>query len=265
MAATSESWDIRMQRAEELARKADPAKEILTFYVQLLRAQRGVDEFLRSRRDWLPSGFLEDDLPVLRECLPSVLNTVESNGPALLADEARNLLSAPDGAVDEMLLTYWRTPTDTQFFAKAFLQPYAYWLAESGGHPIDRTVESNERHCPFCGGRPQVSFLQIREATSESGNRDLICATCTNNWSFRRVACAHCGEEGPTKLGYFHTPEYDHIRVEACDTCNHYIKGVDLTRLGFAVPLVDEVAAPALDVWAREHGYTKIELNLVGL
>jgi formate dehydrogenase maturation protein FdhE len=29
--------------------------------------------------------------------------------------------------------------------------------------------------------------------------------------------------------------------------------------------VVDEVAAAALDVWAREHGYAKIELNLVGL
>ncbi len=61
-----------------------------------------------------------------------------------------------------------------------------------------------------------------------------MCATCTLNWSFRRVACAYCGEERPTKLGYFHTPEYDHIRIEACDSCRHYIKGVDLTRLGFA-------------------------------
>jgi FdhE protein len=110
-----------------------------------------------------------------------------------------------------------------------------------------------------------VSFLKINEATSESGNRDLVCATCTINWSFRRVACAYCGEERPTKLGYFHTPEYDHMRVEACDTCKHYIKGVDLTRLGFAIPLVDEVAAAALDVWSSQHGYTKIELNLVGV
>jgi formate dehydrogenase maturation protein FdhE len=28
---------------------------------------------------------------------------------------------------------------------------------------------------------------------------------------------------------------------------------------------VDEVAAAALDVWAHEHSYTKVELNLVGL
>jgi FdhE protein len=93
----------------------------------------------------------------------------------------------------------------------------------------------------------------------------LICATCLSSWEFRRVVCANCGEERPAKLGYFHTPEFDHVRIEACDTCKHYLKGVDLTRLGFAVPLVDEIAAAPLDVWARAHGYTKIELNLIGL
>ena len=265
MTARSESWDTRLHRAEELARKADPTKEILTFYAKLLQSQKEVDEFLRSRRDWLPSGSLADDLSVVRDCLATVLRTVEANGPAPLADEARSLMSAPCGTVDEMLLECWRSPSDTQFFAKAFLQPYARWLAESGGHPLDRAFETTERRCPFCGGMPQVSFLQIREPTSESGNRNLVCATCTIDWSFRRVACAYCGEERPTKLGYFHTPQFDHMRVEACDTCKHYIKGVDLTRLGFAIPLVDEVAAAALDVWACEHGYMKIELNLVGL
>jgi FdhE protein len=265
MNATSESWDTRLQRAEKLARDSEPTKEILTFYARLLQSQKEIDEFLRSRRDWLPSGSLAEDLPVVRECLPTLLRTVESNGPAPLADEARSLLSAARGTVDETLLEYWRSPSDTQFFAKAFLQPYARWLAESGGHLLDRVFEPTERRCPFCGGMPQVSFLKIRDPTSESGNRNLVCATCTGNWSFRRVACACCAEERPTKLGYFHTREYDHIRVEACDTCKHYIKGVDLTRLGFAIPLVDEVAAAALDVWAEEHGYTKIELNLVGL
>jgi formate dehydrogenase maturation protein FdhE len=55
------------------------------------------------------------------------------------------------------------------------------------------------------------------------------------------------------------------VRIEACDTCKHYLKGVDLTRLGFAVPIVDEIDAASLDLWAREHGYKKIELNLVGI
>ena len=264
MIPSPESWDTRMQRAEELAREADATKEILTFYARLLQSQKEVDEFLRSRPGWLPSGSLTEDLPLVRECAAVVLRTVAANGPPPLADEARGLMSSP-GSVDDTLVEYWSNPSDTQFFAKAILQPYMRWLAESGGHPFNRTLENGERRCPFCGGMPQVSFLKIKEATSESGNRDLVCATCTINWSFRRVACAYCGEERPTKLGYFHTPEYDHIRIEACDNCKRYIKGVDLTRLGFAVPLVDEVAAAALDVWSHQHGYTKIELNLLGL
>jgi FdhE protein len=130
---------------------------------------------------------------------------------------------------------------------------------------VGRELAGGDRTCPFCGGRPQLSFLQAKESNSESGNRDLLCATCLCSWQFRRVICANCGEERPEKLGYFHTPEFDHIRVEACDSCKRYLKGIDLTRLGLAVPAVDEIYSAPLDLWAREHGYTKIELNLVGL
>jgi FdhE protein len=126
-------------------------------------------------------------------------------------------------------------------------------------------LERAEGRCPFCGGRPQVSLLRTREPSADGGGRELLCATCLNVWPFGRVLCANCGEQRPALLGYFHTPEYDHMRVEACDACEHYVKGVDLTRLGLAVPLVDEVAAAPLDVWAHERGYTKVELNLVGL
>ena len=56
-----------------------------------------------------------------------------------------------------------------------------------------------------------------------------------------------------------------HVRVEACDTCKRYLKSVDLTTNGLAVPVVDEIAAAPLDLWAAEHGYQKIELNLLGL
>jgi len=261
----TEWWDKQIRRADQLAARSNGSKELLTFYGHLLRAQKEVYEFLRSRKDWLPSGELERDMPVLGEPLRGLFKAVESYGPGPLAAEAKDLLESDREVVGEMLMRYWYNPSDVQFFGKACLQPYLRWLAETGARPSSREFPVGERCCPFCGGNPQVSFLQIRETTSESGNRDLVCATCTINWSFRRVACAYCGEERPTKLGYFHTPEYDHIRIEACDTCKRYIKGVDLTKLGFAIPLVDEVAAAALDLWAPEHGYKKIELNLVGL
>jgi formate dehydrogenase maturation protein FdhE len=54
------------------------------------------------------------------------------------------------------------------------------------------------------------------------------------------------------------------VRVEACDTCHYYLKSIDLTVDGLAIPLVDEVATVPLDLWAGEHGYKKAEANLMG-
>lgn len=250
-------WSKQIERADYLAAEVSGSRELLTFYAQLLRAQAEIYESLRSRKNWLPSGDLETDLPVIRSSMTVLFDTVALHGPA-------SLTAKPD-TITEDLLEYWRNPSDTQFFPKSILQPYARWLAETRTTPIGRELAGGERTCPSCGGRPQLSFLQSKESSAESGNRDLLCSTCLSSWEFRRVVCANCGEERPAKLGYFHSPEFDYIRIEACDSCKHYLKGIDLTRLGLAVPLVDEIYGAPLDLWAREHGYTKIELNLVGV
>src|SRR5687768_16245114 len=153
-------WDKQIHRADQLIPKANGSKELLKFYAQLLRAQKDIHEFLRSRKNWLPSGNLEVDLPILNEALPSFLRVIEAHGPAALASEARDLSQAGSQVVAERLLAYWASASDTQFFEKAFLQPYLRWAAESGAQPIGREVLAGERFCPFCGGNPQVSFLQ---------------------------------------------------------------------------------------------------------
>jgi formate dehydrogenase maturation protein FdhE len=260
-----EFWEKQIQRADELAAQSVGSNEMLAFYSRLLRAQKEIYEKLRSLKNWLPTGNLKNDLPGIDNVMGSLIRTVALHGPATLSAEAQSLLKSEPTAIGEMLIDYWRNRSDIQFFPKAILQPYARWLIETGARPVDRELPAGERSCPFCGGNPQVSFLQSKESTAESGNRDFICATCLHSWEFRRVVCAGCGEERPAKLGYFHSPEFDHIRIEACDTCKRYIKGVDLTRVGFAAPLVDEMYGAPLDLWAHEHGYTKIELNLVGL
>lgn len=259
------SWGKLRHRAEMLASKNEATRELLVFYAELLRAQEEIYQHLRSRKGWLPTGSLEQDLTVIRAPLGRLLQAVRLHGPPALAEEARALLEASEQEVDAVLIAQWRLPSDTQFFAKAFLQPYARWLAECGGRPVDRPIESGENRCLFCGGKPQLSMLRNPEGGSEGGRRELQCSTCLTRWQFRRAVCAGCLEEHPSKLGYFQSPDYDYVRIEICDACYHYIKGIDLTRLGLAEPLVDEVAAAALDVWATEQGYVKIELNLVGL
>jgi FdhE protein len=259
-------WQQRLQRAEALAARGDSTSQLLTFYAALLRVQRRVYAQLRANHHSAPSGTLEQDLPALGSELRPALLEIAQAAPEPLAATARQLSDAGQAAIEDALLSFWYAPSDRQFYPKALLQPYAQWLAESGVAPQRRGCARADNRCPFCGGMPQLSVLRVADdPQAAGGGRTLQCATCLTEWPFRRVLCAHCGEEHERQLGYFHSPEFDHLRVDACDTCRHYLKSVDLTRLGIAVPLVDEVAGAPLDLWARDHGYTKIELNLLGL
>lgn len=260
-----ESWDRYIERASQLAAGKDAVRPLLLFYGELLTQQKHVAAALHAREREGASGTPARDIDLLRPEIDAFLTAIVHSGPQSLADQARSLLDGSSSAVIDLLVTCWHHPSDRQFFAKALLQPYARWLADFGVMPVGRELTMAENRCPFCGGTPQLSMLHGPGGPLQGGGRSLLCATCLTVWPFRRVLCASCGEEDERKLGYFQSPDFDHVRIDACDTCRHYLKSVDLTRLGLAVPLVDEVAAAALDVWAREHGYEKIELNLVGL
>jgi FdhE protein len=261
-----ETWQRRIQRAEALTGPDSASMELVAFYAALLRAQGDLYTHLCDLHDWQPSGSLERDLPALTSQFPTLLTAVANAAPESLASKARQFLETRDRNLDDSLLEFWRAPSDQDFFAKAIVQPYADWLAATGVAPAGRDLPRADNRCPFCGGTPQLSVLRSGgDTTLEGGGRNLQCATCLTTWPFRRVMCAHCGEEDEHKLGYFQSPAFDHVRIEACDSCKHYLKRIDLTRLGLAVPLVDEVASAPLDAWAREHGYLKIELNLIGL
>jgi formate dehydrogenase maturation protein FdhE len=259
-----DSWTDRIARAKKLAAENAAGAELLAFYADLLTVQEQSYRSLSAKlvRAWSRS--FERDLPVVREQLSRLLDLVAGRGPQPLALEARRLLEDEAHDVDDMLLAYWRDPSDRAFFSKAVLQPYASWLAEARIPTTDRPFTPADNRCPFCGGAPQLSILHDA-SDGDAGGRLLQCAICLTKWPFRRVVCAHCGEEDDKKLRYFHTPELDHLRADTCESCKHYLKAVDLTRLGLAVPLVDEVFGASLDLWARERGYQKIELNLVGL
>jgi len=81
---------------------------------------------------------------------------------------------------------------------------------------------------------------------------------CAHEWSFRRIYYPACGEEREPQVAYYSTPEIAHVRVDVCDT---YLKSIDLTKTGLAVAVVDELATIPLDLWAREHGYEKLQPN----
>ena len=91
----------------------------------------------------------------------------------------------------------------------------------------------------------------------------LTCGLCLSEWEFLRVVCPACEEQRFDALPVYTSETFPHVRIEACDSCRCYLKTIDLTRNGLAVPLVDDLATVPLDLWAREQGYRRSRENLL--
>ncbi len=59
-------------------------------------------------------------------------------------------------------------------------------------------------------------------------------------------------------------PHFPHLRIDGCNACKHYLLTIDRGRDPRAVPVVDELAALPLDLYAKEQGMRKIVPNLMG-
>jgi FdhE protein len=130
--------------------------------------------------------------------------------------------------------------------------------------PAPRFIGRVLEQCGPCPGHTRPLCAVLRPE-GEGGKRSLVCAICFAESEFNRIRCPGCGEEDQAKLPVYTAEQLPYIRIEACDACRMYMKSIDLTKNGLAVPEVDEIAAVALDVWAAGEGYTKLQVNLFGL
>jgi len=251
------SFDQRIARAAQLAETCLSARELLNFYRRLAVFQKAAFEQLS-----VTGG---SDVRVLLRYFPALLELARnSNADSLAAFAERNLGNA--AAREALLLRRWdggRTLSAdsdepaADFFSRVLLQPYAESLAARG--PID--LQADAATCPFCNARPVAVVLR---GEGDGAKRSLLCSLCSTEWPFRRVLCPWCGEQDKDKLPIYTASGLDHVRVEACDSCKTYVKAVDLTKDGLAIPVVDELATVALNIWADEHGYAKLEPNVLG-
>jgi formate dehydrogenase accessory protein FdhE len=266
------NYDGRIRRAERLVSLHPFTQEVLTFYKQIAEFQkslyarvlsgskpREVDKNLPSLRQELQ---IEDLLPYFQD----FLKLIAANAPVTLAESARQLSTQSPETWANLLRDYWAisgrddrpNAAFDQFLPRAFLQPYAERLAAD----LTRDETSNfPSLCPLCGARPLLGVLRPE---GDGGKRFLLCSFCLREWEFRRIFCATCGEETETKLPVYVAEQFPYIRVEACETCKFYLRTIDLTKDGNAVPLVDDLAAIPLSLWAEEHGYSRAQANLLG-
>ena len=98
------------------------------------------------------------------------------------------------------------------------------------------------------------------------------CAGCGEETSARLPIFSEMGttsgERGSVVRGLVRPPPADavfpHARIEACETCRRYLLSFDLDLDRESVPVVDEIGALPLDLYARDRGFTKITTNLMG-
>jgi formate dehydrogenase accessory protein FdhE len=266
-------WDARIERARELESKYSFASEGLRFYQRVVQAQQLIYSHLVSRlgtaRKQRSPGMLRQELNLFvpTSQIPNFLTAIAESAPPALAERARELRGQTENRQREILTRFWQedavSPSTLEpaeaLLARMFLQPYAEYLADCTERV---TVDATPSRCPLCGCRPQVGVLR-REG--DGAKRSLICSLCAYEWEFRRLVCAECGEEDAHKLAVYTAEDFAHVRVETCNTCRHYLKTVDLTKDGRAVPVVDELATIPLNLWAAEHGYVKSQTNPLGI
>ena len=257
------SYAARIERAESLLQRFPASAELLRFYAGVAAAQQNVFQTLKGTPapdyNWTLS--LDTVVPLF----PAFANAIAQVAPSSMRE---GLSSLNESDVPRLLADFWNGQSPQEpgqsilsdsCIALAFLQPYAESLAENGAPNSSVTRHAT---CPICSSEPLCAVLRDKD---HGASRGLVCSLCMKEWSFPRVLCPSCGESRFEQLPVL-TPEDDpHVRIDACDTCKHYIKTVDFTKDGLAVAVVDELATASLDLWAREQGYAKLMWNLVGL
>ena len=233
-------WDRRIARAHLLESQYPAAAELLGFYREIAAFQK---QIWQAALPALPLSLHPGIPEPLRPYIQPLLALLQRVAPPELAAAAGPWPPAPGPHA---------------FLTRVLLQPYAESLAR---RPI-RAPDSSTAACPVCNELPVAAILRPE---GEGGKRSLLCSLCFTEWDFRRLLCPSCGEEDHQKLPVYTAEPFPHVRIEACDTCRTYLKSIDLTRDGLAVPEVDEIAALPLDLWASSHDYSKLQSNLFGL
>jgi formate dehydrogenase accessory protein FdhE len=280
-------WDRRIRRANDLTSAYPFAAEGLRFYAKVATFQKGlyaeIEKALADSPKISADRPLRDelDLFLLLPHFSRFLALIQQVAPPPLAQAAAALQQQGPAGWQSSIEEFWHGDAELaaavddagisdggdshgaisshRLLAWIFLQPYAEYLAN---HREIAIVDGAPSTCPLCGGKPVAGVLR---SEGDGAKKSLICMLCAHEWAFRRIYCPACGEEREPQMAYYSAPEIAHVRVDVCDTCHTYLKSIDLTKTGLAVPVVDELATMPLDLWAREHGYEKLQINLLGM
>jgi len=276
-------WSERRERASELAERWSFAAEVLHFYRALLDPQeRAFDAALTERpaRESIAAYATE-------RVLPSIIETSVASGPPGMTE---TVLTAFHESEFETAIEAWLRGENLSAVERYLARASAGPVLEALSSTFEVGGKRDERFCPQCGGAPQLSYFAPSQEDLVTAHRHLLCSRCAWTWKFPRLTCASCGETeskqltifgeigttqaelseniikgrnggNPPKLPPAHFP---HMRVDGCKSCSKFLLSLDLERDPRSVPVVDEIAAIPLSLYAAEHSLSKIVPNLMG-
>ena len=259
------AFEKRAARADVLARGPVTAAEPLRFASGLYRVQGRLATAIESLHAERPlSGRLDEDADRFVGRLADLLRFAAEHGPPALVEVARERQDS--SRVRSRLREWWSGDREARedYLSRALLRPYVEVLARVRVPP-DRLQRPG--HCPFCGGAPWIADRRGGSggaAEPDGARRTLGCALCGGEWPLARILCPSCSEDDPSKLPAFQSPTYPAVRIEACESCRRYVKSIDLTVDGRAIPEVDDLVSLAMDLWAARKGFARIEPGLAG-
>jgi RNA polymerase subunit RPABC4/transcription elongation factor Spt4 len=292
-------WAAHRGRAEVLRERYPFAAEMLVVYGALLDVWE--DGWRLARED--PPAPRQLAAWAAERVLPQVVKVTEAAGPEPLAEAAGQLFAA--ARLEDCLATWLAggelAPVERYLARAALHSPLVALGSDAAAACADDPTPRDERHCPRCGGPPQLSYRGDGQDRLVSGRRYLACARCGHSWRYSGSACPYCGETSAARRTVYaerragpvvgrdadgreadgeeadgeeadgreatrgDAPTFPHLRIDACTSCARYLIDVDMGRDPLAVPEVDELAAVPLDLYAAERGVSKITPNLMGL
>jgi FdhE protein len=294
-------WAAPRQRAETLLARYDFAAEVLTLYLALLevweeswaaaRAEQPADLAGWAARRVLPAVLAatadSGPKPLVESLFPADVDGAGELLAAWLAGAelvpverylARATLRGPLEAVDAgVACAADPAPRGDRRCPRCGGPPQLSFRSDTGDHLVSghrqllcaRCGESwsfSSTACAYCGEAARRTVYT--EAYSDVAPAPRIGRSATPREQGAGLAQISLAEQrdGP-QVGRLDPGDvtFPHLRVEACASCQRYLIDVDLGRDPRAVPEVDELAALPLDLYATEHGFSKITPNVMGV
>jgi len=246
-AGSKSIWFAYLARAEKL--NAGAVNPLLTRYIELVSLQAQLSHMLVETLEPLTPDcdralLTYFNREALRPLLTLAARELTAKGKTDMASESLELLEDLWNQVHE-----FQYPRDLA--ARLVLEVFA---TELSALP-HKGVETTSDRCPHCG------FPILCSLAREEGmglRRSAVCSICASEWSVPRLGCLRCGEQHASKLPVFHFDAWMHIRVDACDSCRGYLKSIDLTKDVEVLPVPEDIASSAVNIWAFEQGYEPI-------